>query len=292
MLFLKGINRVFRHPLNKGKILETLGRVLWWKYNQLFLHYTALVPFVKQTTFVCHPEDSYAGLVVYTRLPEYGELSFAGKFIRKGDIVVDVGAHLGDFCLVGFANGAKKVYGFEPTPLSCKKLRENIAFNQAQDVVEIIPAAVSDSDGFAHFVMTEHAEINHLKTNRGQQSKKNMEVPTMTLDSFMRQRKINRIQFLKIDVEGAESLVFKGMSQALQSRKIDAILFEVNQMATMYDSSWLILREYITKFGYRIYTIDDKGEVVKMTDNWVPVGTPNVLAISPKSNRAKQIVRK
>ena len=142
--------------------------------------------------------------------------------ITPGMTVVDVGANLGYFTrltasLVG-PTGA--VYAFEPDADNFLLLKENT--KQFQNV-RLIQNAVSDKEGMVTFYLSPKMGMHSLLKKRG--SGRSVTVPSTTLDRLYGETDIH---FVKIDVEGAEKLVFLGMKKLLSRKPI--VVFEYNPL--------------------------------------------------------------
>lgn len=121
--------------------------------------------------------------------------------IDQKDIVLDVGAHAGVFSILA-AKKARfgKVYSFEPMPFNIEMLRKNISLNSLQNI-EPLEIALTDKEGVADFYMDDHG-LHTMYLQEGRCKK--IKVKTTTLNRFMKQFKLSRIDFLKMDCEGAE----------------------------------------------------------------------------------------
>lgn len=279
MYTLKGLNRVFNHPLNKNKPIKTALRAIWWKCNQLFFNYSVIIPFINGTKIVCYPDSSYGSLIVYTSLVEYEEMTFTNSFLKKGDVCIDVGAHLGDFSILAASKTGGKIFACEPTPQILDLLRENIALNSFSDRITIVEAAISDRIGKVSFSLTNETEVNHLMHNNTKNSKNSITVKSITLDQLAKMYKLTRINLLKVDVEGAEGLVFTGMKQLLSKGKIEAILFEVNPNLINFGSSFTSLFNLLHQHDFRVYRFNENNLLSRIDANWETNATENLVAL-------------
>lgn len=139
----------------------------------------------------------------------YWELEDQRRFaarLRPGDVVYDIGAHVGLYTLLSSSKvGAEgHVYAFEPSPRNAKYLRRHIELNHLTNCT-VVEAAVCDSEGSRRFDLTEHSSAGHF-SDSGQ-----IAVRTLSLDEFVfaspGRRPPNAI---KIDAEGAELEVLAG----------------------------------------------------------------------------------
>ncbi len=157
---------------------------------------------------------------------EIGTTRYFKKHIRKGMVVVDVGANVGYFTrlfskLVGPEG---KVYAFEPDA----EAFEFLSFNTAHlSNVQIFPYAVSDSEGEARFYHIPRATSSHtlIPTENAEESV----VKTVSLDSLIPEH----IDMIKIDIEGAEDKVFRGMKKHLENPLVAVFEYTVGEGETL-----------------------------------------------------------
>ncbi len=145
--------------------------------------------------------------------PEYNILS---KMINDGDWVIDVGANIGHYTkrfseLVG-ANG--RVIAFEPVPTTFALLAANVQLFSTLNVT-LVNAAVSDATDVVGMSIPFFSTglTNYYQAHITNTSKQNLNVMTLSLDSLAITR---RIKVVKIDAEGHEVHVLKGMKRILQ----------------------------------------------------------------------------
>jgi FkbM family methyltransferase len=162
------------------------------------------------------------------------EQTFLLKFIEPGMVILDIGAHHGLYTLLA----SKKVgiegqiITFEPSPRELRRLRWNLVLNRCRNV-HIEPLAVSSKEGIAelYVCLGQETGCNSLRPPAVSEPVRKVQVTTTTLDSYLRRNGINRVDFMKLDVEGAELEVLQGASELLgNSRPI--ILCEIADVRT------------------------------------------------------------
>jgi FkbM family methyltransferase len=146
------------------------------------------------------------------------------RLIRKGDSCVDVGANIGVITLLmaDRCGETGRCLAFEADPGIFERLRENIGMNGFSRVT-LIRAAVSDKIGTLSFQPPEefNCGLGRIAEERASGS---FEVPSIPLDPHL--ASIDRVRVVKIDVEGHELQVLRGMQSALESKKIEHLVFE------------------------------------------------------------------
>ncbi len=156
-------------------------------------------------------EDNFAFEGPY----EYGNVT-----LNNGDVVMDCGANFGLFSAVAAAKGCKS-YAFEPF-LQCM---ENLKFvcEKYMDSIVAINKAVSDKTGIAEFVISSNITASRLKLEDEETHNINtqiidaVKVETTTIDDFTAKNNINKLDFIKADIEGEERNMLKGAKHTLKT---------------------------------------------------------------------------
>lgn len=127
-----------------------------------------------------------------------------------GDVVVDIGAGVGEETIVvsSLIGPKGRVFAIEAHPRTFRALRYLVTVNNLTNV-ETSNVAISESDGPVLIEDTTNSLANSILQNTG---KNQFSVPGMTLDNYVSQHGITRIDLLKMNVEGAEQLIVKGMN--------------------------------------------------------------------------------
>ncbi len=182
-------------------------------------------------------------------------LSLSDK-INNLDISIDVGANIG-ITTIWMAKGSKKVYSFEPEKENISRLEENLIVNNIKNV-EIIKKAVSDKDeevglniykGIGHHSLSD----KHLSSAIDVQK-----VEAVSLDEFCKTKNINKIDFLKIDVEGFELEVLKGAKNLLKNKSIKLIAFEHSKILLEKQNRDLSdVFNFLTENHYKVFNLNN-----------------------------------
>lgn len=166
--------------------------------------------------------------------------------INKGDIVIDAGANMGIFSLLAAKKGAK-VYSFEPQPYFYSILCKNIALNYLNNKIEPLCYAISDRRGeFTMYVDKENLLSASIIIERGKDS---CNVHCISIDQWVEDDNIPRIDFIKVDIEGAERLLLSGARKSIIKWKPKLAISSYH-----YTDDPLVIKEIIRSFdcGYKI----------------------------------------
>jgi FkbM family methyltransferase len=136
--------------------------------------------------------------------------------IRRGDTFIDVGAHAGYYTLIAarLVGDKGRVYAFEPDPTNCRLLECNVALNGLTNVM-IEPKAVVDMTGPRKLYLSTTNSGDH-RLCQTDDTREAVAVEAVALDDYFRD-KDKRIDFVKIDTQGAEVLVLTGMRATLRT---------------------------------------------------------------------------
>jgi FkbM family methyltransferase len=193
---------------------------------------------------------------------------------KEGDTVVDIGAHMGRYTITSSKSVGEsgRVIAVEAHPYNFRLLQDNLRLNKLTNVCALNLAVYSkkarlklylpDEDlGYTghHSLMT-----NYLATkNRKQKEGRYIEVQADTLDNLLRSKGITTVNWIKIDVEGAEYEVLKGAVETLAESKDISILVEVHGKETYHPTMELFkLNNFKIEFE-KTYESGDKHLLVR-----------------------------
>src|ERR671931_788489 len=152
---------------------------------------------------------------------------------KEGDIVVDVGAHYGRYTIIGSKrvgiNG--KVIAIEAHPGNFDILNRNIQLNRLTNVIPLNYAVYSQRTKIKLYLPDEdlgYTIYNTIMVNRANPRDNFVEVNADTLDNILQLNRIKQVNWVKIDVEGAELEVLKGATNVLSNSKDISLLLEVH----------------------------------------------------------------
>ena len=185
---------------------------------------------------------------------------------KQGDIVVDIGAHIGRYTIIGSkrVSAQGKVVAIEAHPGNFEMLNRNIKLNQLTNVIPLNYAAYSKETKLKLYVPDEELgnSIYHTLMER---TGKFLEVNTNTLDNLLQENGVEQqqVNWIKIDVEGAELDVLKGSTNVLSKSKDIALLIEVHG-----PNNYRPVVEFLNSFNFNIefektYESGDKHIIVR-----------------------------
>ena len=150
------------------------------------------------------------------------------RILRPGDCYVDVGAHVGYHSLVAarLVGEGGRIFAIDPQPYNCAKILTNAELNGFANIV-VVAAAVAEADGFKSLKNQTRQDKARLTlagpgVNDGALT---FVVPKITLSWLFETYGLQRVNLLKIDVEGFELEVLQGARDAIET--VDNIVLEV-----------------------------------------------------------------
>lgn len=193
---------------------------------------------------------------------EEKETRFLSQQIQLGQTVFDLGANVGYYTLM-FARRVGNsgiVHCFEPDRKNFRQLVDNIYLNQLSNVVAN-QVAVSNANGY--MTLYSNSDENGGMKSIVQQFEHvydREKVETICLDDYVKQNAIDKVDFIKVDIEGAEMLAFQGAEHLLSSSKAPDIMLEINPIClSRLGFSDIELQKLLIDYGYKIYLIEDNG---------------------------------
>lgn len=171
------------------------------------------------------------------------------SLIKKGDIVIDIGANIGYYTILmsQLVGDKGKVYAFEPEEENIRLIEKSIKYNNIKNVI-LYPLALSDKDGEESFFINKVNMGGHslIKTK---ESVKEIKMKIRKLDTLINE---DKIKLIKMDTEGSEKKVLKGAKKLIG--KTDPILIMEDGQELMQDKE---VKKILEKQQYILFDIYD-----------------------------------
>lgn len=245
--FFKIIKFINQHPLASKQRLRAYWRFLYWQISQSIRPHEVVYPFTPQSKIVLKK-----GLIggtgnIYTGLHDFSEMSFLVHFLRKEDLFADIGANVGTYTILASAQVGANTIAFEPSPSTFKWLEKNIQVNQINQKVKAFQIGLGEKKGSLRFTNAYDAE-NHV-ISQWEKEENAMEINIESFDDLCFPEQIPNM--VKIDVEGFESEVLKGMKSSLTDIKLNVIIIELNGSGYRYDFDEKQIHAQLLELGFQ-----------------------------------------
>jgi FkbM family methyltransferase len=206
------------------------------------------------------------GFSDYSTYGIYGELdTFAVEvLVKKGEHVIDIGAAIGYFSLIlaRSVGDSGKVIAFEPKEGRCKILAENLSLNGYQNTVIENSAVMSkdvqtnffsrnDTIAGLRYIKNENKHYDYLETYKFQ---KPVDVKITDLDDYLIENNLlDKISFMKIDVDGPELIVLQSAKKLLQNPNLKILMEWDQESAKWSECDPALIVDILHENGFKIY---------------------------------------
>ena len=264
-LYLKTIKN-FSHGKGYGKKNKLINLTVHGIESSLKTNYAQ----VWAGKMFLHPNDAF-------RLSIYGihgthDFKIIKNNVKDGDNVIDLGANIGYFTLIlaKLVGPTGKVFAFEPDPRNLALLKKNVEYNNYKNVI-IVPKAVSNvNDKCTLYVGQKTFGQNRIYKPEKTKTQKFVPIDseTVRLDDFFKTNNLlDKISFIKMDIEGSEFLALSGMKEILKLNKNIKIFTEV-ETSYLEDagSSYDQFMDVLTENNFTFSLADNRNEVLIKVD--------------------------
>jgi FkbM family methyltransferase len=175
-------------------------------------------------------------------------------FLRPDGVAIDIGANIGVWSLLAAERqpGAR-VHAFEPVPEVAERCRRHAALN-GLDTIVLNVSAVGGENGVAPFYAIRDDNTGASSLIRRRFPAEEISVPVVTLDTYVERARLDRVDVLKVDVEGGEGAVFSGAVRTLSRDDAPAIFFEVDErLCAAAGTTPGGVKQLLVEYGYGIF---------------------------------------
>jgi FkbM family methyltransferase len=199
-------------------------------------------------------------LIYWLGYHSYDERKLLGRLLQPSDVFVDVGANVGEITLFAAKRSPLgKVLSFEPLSSAYRQLQENIALNSFENILTF-DIALSDSSGQVP-LYTSNLEEWHLGSmfQSSSRAKAAQTIRTERFDEVFSKTGLERLNAMKLDVEGAEIFVLKGAEEALREYKPILIMEANNETYTAAGYSYADILGFLRNLEYCVSLVRPGG---------------------------------
>jgi FkbM family methyltransferase len=232
-------------------------------------------------TMVCDVRDHIQRQIYFFGAYEPIEAYLFKLLMRPGMIVIDAGANVGQYTLIAAREVGRdgQVHAFEPVPATFQRLSAHVLDNELAGRVRINMTAL--------WHRAENLRLHLASDMIGNSGAYTIGIPSetvdavtsvgMRLDDYVAERGLRRVDFIKIDVEGAEWFALRGAT-AILSRWQPTMLVEINRKACHalgYDPEqvWELLRPY----GYVMWAVGQSPDTCRSLSSLTGVDRVNII---------------
>lgn len=265
------------------KRIDQRKEVLW---NNLFISNNKFKFHLNENLFIFLYKDSLLAKNIYNGFEE-NEILFLRRYLKDSDTFIDIGSNIGLFSLnaaqiVG-KNGS--VIAFEPTPLTFKRLVENIELNHYEKIIHAYNIGISEKKGNLSLNVSENGydAWNTFANQDDPKFSKRVEISVDTLDAFLEvhfNKRKEEISLIKIDVEGWERHVLNGAKSLLITEHAPVLMVEFTESNLFAaGTSCFEIYDMVVSFGYQWYTFDSESNLMVHDPKRIHYPYDNLFAI-------------
>jgi len=202
---------------------------------------------------------------------ENKECAFVERVLQRGMAVLDIGAHHGFYTLLasGRVGPEGRVICFEPSPRERDALVRHLKLNDCKNVlVQDVALGNEEKETLLYLAEDKCTGCNSLRPPMVMGGTSPVRINVTRLDDWLQKQKIDRLDFIKLDVEGGELEVLRGAQQLLERRPRPVILAEVQDIRTEpWGHRAKEIIEHLTQRGFKWYEIAKDNSLCALDTN-------------------------
>ncbi len=198
-------------------------------------------------------------LFFFNKYEDY-ETQLVKKIVKAGDTVFDVGANFGWYTIIAskLVGSSGRVLAFEMVPNIVKEFERNIELNHLERNITIENIALGENTGTIGYFYSEDQEMGNFRSDlllKGSRALVTGNSKMMTLDDYVELNSINKVDFIKCDIDGAEVLFLRGARKTIETKR-PVIIMEVNERAQKAQGhSCREIFEELERVGYAFFSL-------------------------------------
>jgi FkbM family methyltransferase len=230
--------------------IEPYAKRLYWSISEIVA--TDIVSLCKhngESQIIIYPDNTISPY------PEQEIIEDVLSSVNDDDVFFDIGANFGRYCCIVSAQyDSMDVVAIEPNPSTVELLRNNINNNGVN--VNAFEYALNDCKTTSSLCMPDNPERSRLDPSDEKDTSEGVLVDAIRGDEFINDQSVPNPSVIKIDVEGAELNVIKGMENTLKQKECRLLYCEVHPiLMRQFDSTVEELYEILNELGFEIEVI-------------------------------------
>jgi FkbM family methyltransferase len=233
----------------------------------------------------CNLSDHVQSRIYFFGAYEPNEVFLLNSLIDEDSVVLDVGANIGFYSLF-LSNKIKtgRIHAFEPVPANLAILRPHIEENHRQNIIHLHPVGLYSEETTLTFSLPPGMDNNRGSFTAGATAGlAAVQCQVTTLDRFVETQNLAKINFIKMDIEGAELSALKGGERTL-ARFQPNLLLEINAPAcSRFGYTPSDIEKILKAHGYRFYKIGATPADSGFIDSLGDITQVNIFALNEKT---------
>jgi FkbM family methyltransferase len=250
---LQSIIQLYNAPFNRIHPVFAFRRWCLWKFIRLFRIKNYTYRLWNHKKINLHYDNQQSAWLMYNYWVDWEEFNLIKDVVKKNDVVFDIGSNIGFYTIwmSHFIGSSGRIHAFEPDKKSHERLSNNIDLNQLN--TKVIANRVAIADEVKRVKFTEEQDgRNHIINNGKDCNVAHQILSCTTIDKYVTDNTINKIKYMKIDIEGFEYQALLGASNTLKKKKIDILQLEINSQIQNSSVSVDEIVCFIENMGYEL----------------------------------------
>jgi FkbM family methyltransferase len=189
---------------------------------------------------------------------ELNEIKFIASQLLPNAIFIDIGSNIGLFSLAIAAKANTiQIHSFDPIKLNNTLLASSIEINTLNNIV-INETCVGNYDGVVEFSVASDSAYSSIRDSGRKPELKKVELPIIKLDTYFKKINLQSVDFIKIDVEGAEKLVLAGATEVFSNKGTRPKMMMVelsDRNLRAFDTSVKEILDILNGINYKPYVL-------------------------------------
>jgi FkbM family methyltransferase len=242
---------ILEHPLNKNQQVKALLRFIKWQVGSRLVPGEIIYHWVNDARFIVRPGETGLTQNIYCGLYDFSEMAYVLHVLNSEDLFIDIGANAGSYTILACAVKGAVGICFEPVPSTYRRLVNNLKLNDLLDHVKPYNIGLADTEG--DLLFTSGLDTSNHMVGMSEARNDAIKVKVFPLDQVIAGASPTLI---KMDVEGLETLVIKGMHRTLDNPSLHSVIMELNDSGLRYGFDDETIVKSMLGFGFRMYTYE------------------------------------
>jgi FkbM family methyltransferase len=258
------VRTILRDPSNRGQRIVRLARGAGFQIRKRIVARPSTVRLFNGLLFRAYPDCHSSSLAVYVRVPYQREIAFLRSRLLGGTLI-DVGGNVGLITLL-LADRLDDALLFEPNPAALRRARENLELNGLP--FRTFEVALSDGEG--ELTLEDRGGVdseNRVVDPARPSLYPTRTAPRRTLDGVLAEEpSVGTISLVKIDVEGHEEAVVRGMLVTLRERRPPLVMLEYLERTDL-----AAVARLFASADYRVHRLTSEGRLTPLGETTRPL---------------------
>jgi FkbM family methyltransferase len=254
------IQFILNHPLNRHQRVKAVMRFVKWQVKSRLNPNPMVYPFGEKSKIIVKSGLTGATGNIYSGLHEFEDMSFLLHFLKDTDLFIDLGANVGSYSILGGSEIGAETISIEPIPQTFEILRQNVAVNNVTSLVTCMNIGMGNEKGVLRFTKSLDT-VNHVAKDYDTNT---IDVNVERFDDIIT---LNKPTLIKIDVEGFETEVLKGMAIALKTDYLKAVIIELNGSGVRYGYDENNIHKKFLSLGFKAFSYEPFSRILSQLDS-------------------------